>query len=179
MRVASRCLLSLCVALFFAGGCMKNDKDLVGRDAPAEEALVQEAAASSEAVDIPLAATWPGEFPIAQLALLPEGQRDSPVGYFGDEASFAAAWSAFKPGEELPVVNFDESLVVFLRNTQFFNRLLLGKATLKGGVLEMLAAETMSARPIEDKAAMSMAVVPRAGVRTIRNGPAEIAVTPR
>jgi hypothetical protein len=157
---------------------MKNGKDAVAAEAMKEDTAMA-STAPSEAIDIPLPDTWPGDFPMAQLALLPEGQRDSSVGYFGDEASFAAAWSAFRPGEDMPSVNFDDSIVVFLRNTQFYNRIMLGKATLKDGVLEMIAAETMSARPIEEKAAMSMAVVPRAGVRSIQNGPKSVAVTPR
>jgi hypothetical protein len=43
--------------------------------------------------------------------------------------------------------------------------------------LEILAMETMSAMPIEDKAAMAMAVIPRAGVRFIRAGEEQIPVT--
>jgi hypothetical protein len=171
-------MIPLCVILVLVGGCMKNGKDVVTTDALKEDAGMASTAPTG-AIDIPLLTTWPGDFPMARLALLPEGQRDSSVGYFGDEASFASAWSAFKPDEALPSVDFEESIVVFLRNTQFYNRIMMGKGILKDGVLEMIAAETMSARPIEDKAAMSMAVVPRAGVKSIQNGPQSIAVAPR
>jgi hypothetical protein len=42
------------------------------------------------------------------------------------------------------------------------------KVVLKDGGAEILARETMSSLPIEDKAAMSLAVVPREGIRFIR-----------
>ncbi len=40
----------------------------------------------------------------------------------------------------------------------------------------MLAMETMSAMPIEDKVAMALAVIPRAGVRFIASGNERIGV---
>ena len=38
----------------------------------------------------------------------------------------------------------------------------------KNGVAELLAMETMSAMPIEDKVAMSLVVVPRKGIKAIQ-----------
>ena len=37
------------------------------------------------------------------------------------------------------------------------------------GVAEVLAMETLSAMPIEDKVAMSLAVVPRKGIESIQS----------
>ena len=60
--------------------------------------------------------------------------------------------------------------MVFARNTQFFNHISIGKVNVKNGVAEVLAMETMSAMPIEDKVAMSLAAVPRSGITAIQNG---------
>ncbi len=122
---------------------------------------------------------WTGDYPVSQLQLLPEGQRESPVGYIGDAETFAAVWQAWKPGEKTPEVDFGTNLVVFSRNVVFYNRTSIAKATLRDGVLEILAAETMSSRPVEDKVAMALAVIPRKGVQSIQSGETKIPVVPR
>ena len=59
-------------------------------------------------------------------------------------------------------------MVVFGKNTQYFNRTTIFKVTLSNeGVAEILAMATMSAIPIEDKVAMSMAIISREGIKTI------------
>jgi len=113
--------------------------------------------------DLPILQKWSGNYPVAELKRLPEGQRKTRVGFFGDGASFADAWPAFKPGEKVPEVNFTESLVVFSRNMVFYNRTSIAKVTIQDGVAEVMAFETMSSAPVEDKAAMAMAVIPREG----------------
>jgi len=50
------------------------------------------------------------------------------------------------------------------------------KITLKGGNVEILTMETMSALPIEDKVAMAMVVIPRTGVKFIQTGNEKIPV---
>jgi hypothetical protein len=126
--------------------------------------------------EVPLLESWRGNFPVAQLERLPEGQRQSGVGFLADAAQFASVWSAFKPGEPPPPVDFEKNLVVFMRNTEFHNAITLGKATLKDGVLDLLAMETMSANPIGETLALALAVVPRAGVRAIQRGPTRVSV---
>ena len=81
---------------------------------------------------------------------------------------FEAVWKAFKAGEAVPEIDFKANLVLFARNTQFFNRIRIGKVNVTNGVVELLAAETMSAIPIQNKVAMSMVVVPRKGIKSIR-----------
>jgi hypothetical protein len=68
-------------------------------------------------------------------------------------------------------------MVVFYRNVAFYNRTNIFKANLEDGVLDVLAMETMSALPIEDKVAMALVVVPRAGVKFIQAGTTRIPVT--
>ncbi|HYR03352.1 MAG TPA: hypothetical protein VES58_08415, partial [Syntrophobacteria bacterium] len=113
---------------------------------------------------------------MSQLDRLPEGQRRSRVGYLGDAARLADVWQAFKPGEKTPEVDFGKYLVLFSRNVDFYNRTSIFKVTLKDGVLEVMAMETLSAQPIEDKAAMALAVVPRVGARFIQTGTKRIPV---
>jgi len=125
-------------------------------------------AAGDPPIDLPVSRTWSGDYPVAQLDRLPEGQRRSRVGYLGDEKAFAAVWEALKPGEDVPDVDFGGNLVVFSRNVVFYNRTNILKVTLKEGVAEILAMETMSALPIDEKVAMALAEIPRAGVRFLK-----------
>ncbi len=134
-------------------------------------------AAEDPPVDLPVSRTWSGDYPVAKLDRLPEGQRRSRVGYLVDETAFAAVWKALKPGEEVPRVDFGRNLVVFSRNVDFYNRTNILKVTLKEGVAEILAMETMSALPIEEKVAMALAEIPRAGVRFLKAGDERIPVS--
>jgi len=127
-------------------------------------------AAEDPRVDLPVSRTWSGDYPVAQLDRLPEGQRRSRVGYLGDEKAFFAVWKALKPDEDVPAVDFGGNLVVFSRNVVFYNRTNILKVTLKEGVAEILAMETMSALPIEDKVGMALAEIPRAGVVFLKAG---------
>ena len=127
--------------------------------------------------DIPILQNWSGDYPIVYLNRLPEGQQKSRIGHIGDAGIFATVWQAFKPGEKTPDVDFSRNFIVFSRNVDFYNRLSMFKITLKGGVIEIFAMETRSALPIEDKVAMAMAVIPRAGVEYIRAGNQRIPVS--
>ena len=74
------------------------------------------------------------------------------------------------PDQAVPEVDFTVNIVLFARNTQFYNRLSIGKVEVSGGVAELLAMETMSALPIEEKAAISLVVVPRQGIEGLKAG---------
>ena len=105
-----------------------------------------------------------------ELQLLPDKQRQQAVGFIDNAETFAGVWKAFKLGEAAPKIDFTANLVLFARNTQFFNRISIGKVNVKSGVAEVLAMETMSAMPIEDKVAMSLVVVARKGITAIQSG---------
>jgi len=113
--------------------------------------------------------SWQGDYPVAQLNELPEGQRERRFGYIVDTQTFENVWKVFKPDEAVPEIDFKSNVVLFARNTQFFNRIKIGKVKVTNGEAEVLAMETMSAMPIEDKVAMSLAVVPRKGILSIRS----------
>ena len=114
--------------------------------------------------------SWQGDYPVAKLKLLPEKQREKGVGFINNAKTFAAVWKAFKPSEDVPEIVFKANLVLFVRNTQFYNRISIGKVNVKNGVAEVLAMETMSAMPIEDKVAISLVVVAREGITAIQAG---------
>jgi len=120
--------------------------------------------------------SWQGDYPVDQLQLLPEKQREQAVGFIDDAETFEAVWKAFKPNEDVPEIDFKANLVLFARNTQFYNRISIGKVNVKNGVAEVLAMETMSAMPIEDKVAMSLVVVPRQGIAAIQTGDKNILI---
>jgi len=120
--------------------------------------------------------SWQGDYPVAQLNMLPDKQRENSVGYIDDARIFEGVWKAFKPDEEVPEIDFTANMVIFARNTQFFNRIRIGKVNVTNGVVEVLAMETMSAMPIEDKVAMSMVVVPRQGITAIKTGDKNIPI---
>jgi len=128
---------------------------------------------------VSMKASWQGDYPVDALDRLPAGQRDGATGYIGDARTFASVWRVFKPDETVPQVDFKRDLVLFARNVRFYNRTRIGQVQVKNGVLEVLALETMSAHPIEDKVAMSLAVVPRKGVKAIQVGERQLSlVTP-
>ena len=130
-----------------------------------------------EPKDLPILQAWSGQYPVARLDRLPAGQRTSRVGYIGDAATFVSVWQAFEPDAEPPFVDFSTHLVVFFRNVDFYNRTAIAKVTLEDGVAEVIAMETMSAMPIEDKVAMVLAVIPCEGVEFIQAGSERIPVT--
>ena len=61
-------------------------------------------------------------------------------------------------------------VVVFSRNVQYLNKLDILAVTIKDGTLDILAKQTQTAAPIEDKLYISFAVISRAGVKAIQNG---------
>jgi len=120
--------------------------------------------------------SWQGDYPVARLDLLPEKQREQAVGFISDGKTFEDVWKAFKSGENVPEIDFKTNLILFTRNTQFYNRISIGKVNVTNGVAEVLAMETMSAMPIEDKVAISLVVVPQKGIQAIQAGDKNIQI---
>jgi hypothetical protein len=119
--------------------------------------------------DAKISQSWQGDYPTAQLNLLPENQREHAVGFIGSTETFKAVWNAFKPEEAVPSIDFNNNFVIFAKNTQFYNRIRIGKVNVTNGVAEVLAMETMSATPIENKVAMSLVVLNRQGITGIQS----------
>ena len=137
----------------------------------------QPLAADHEPLDLPILHKWSGDFPIAHLDRLPEGQTDTNIGYIGSRLVFVNVWKVFKPEEPVPEMDFSKNLVVYTRNVTFYNRLSIFKITLTGDTVEVMAMETRSALPLEDHAAMAMAAIPRDGIKYIQAGNESIPVS--
>jgi hypothetical protein len=133
--------------------------------------------ADAPPAELVISQSWSGDYPVAELKRLPEGQQKSRVGYLGNAVAFKAVWAGFKPEESVPEVDFSKNLVVFSRNVDFYNRTRILKVMLKDGTAEVIAMETMSAIPIGDKVAMAMAVIPRGALKTIQAGPERLPVS--
>jgi inhibitor of cysteine peptidase len=142
---------------------------LVRATEPAPDAKPKEAAILQQ---------WQGLYPANQVNLFPEGQRAAGTGFIADAKTFGAVWKAWKGNEKLPEVDFQKNLVVFARNVQYLNIIRIGGVMLKDGVADVVAMETMTANPIEDKLQMSAAVIAREGVKAVRAGEATVAVPP-
>ena len=156
-------LLLLFVVTFLLGGCATTTTaDTTNMDS----------------LEIPLLEKWSGDYPVTELGRLPEGQQELAAGYIGNAETFIPVWRAFMPKEILPAFDFSKNIVVFTRNVQFYNRTSILKVTLQDGTAEIIAMETMSAMPIEEKVAMAMAVIPRDGVMVIRAGTETIQIMP-
>jgi hypothetical protein len=126
--------------------------------------------------DLPILQRWSGDYPVAQIDRLPEGQRQSRLGYLGDAATFGRVWQGLKPGTAVPAVDFSTHIVVFARNLDFYNQTLISKVVLWHGAAEIVAAETLSARPVADTVAMALALIPRAGIEFIQTGKERVPV---
>jgi hypothetical protein len=127
--------------------------------------------------DLIILQAFSGDYPVARLHRLPSGQEKQQVGYIGSAAEFAHVWQAMSPSQTMPGIDFTKYIVVFSRNMHFYNHTSIGRVVLKDGVVQVLAMETMSSLPIEDKVAMALAVIPREGVKFIHTGTALIPVT--
>ena len=132
---------------------------------------------STDETEAPIKQSWNGDYPVASLASLPEKADHHGTGYIADPLTFSSIWSAFKPNEQTPEIDFKNNLVIFVRNIQYYNHIMIGKVVLKNGVAEVIAMETLSARPIEDVVAISMAVISRDGVEGIQTRGGVIQVT--
>ena len=149
----------LCAVPLFTGGCAATNSTATAPE------------------NIPLLEKWSGDYPVSELDRLPGEHHDAGVGYIGDSATFIPVWRAFMPDQILPAVDFTRNIVVFTRNTQYYNRTSILKVTLQDKAAEVIAMETMSAMPLEDNVAMAMAVIPREGIVAIQAGTEKIKIT--
>ena len=157
-RVALGCVAGAIVGILALAGCGAADLE--------EQVTV-----------LPIVEQWQRDYPVSELGRFPESQRRFQVGYFGDAATFASVWQAFQPGTPHPKVDFRRYIVLFSRNVDFYNRTSIAKVSLeRDGGVELLAMETLSSLPIEDKVAMALAVIPRAGVKYLQAGTERIPV---
>ena len=158
MKPLLSALIILATCTFLVGGCAPS---------PVPEA---------HPTAFPIIGQWTGHYPVAELDRLPPGQRTTPVGYIDHRKTFSRVWNAFSHKEQLPEIDFQENMVIFTRNVDFFNRISIANIDLNEGVANVDTIETRSALPVKDKVAMAIAVVPRTGVRYIQKGDVRITI---
>ncbi len=163
--------LVLCIVISMIG-CSKSGNDEAAVEKSEKAPQVQTATNDQQPVEDELAIIqrWQIDFPVDKLDLLPEGQRESRVGYIDNANTFDAVWKVFNPFEPAPNIDFASQIALFVRNTQFYNRINVVKVGLKDGMAEIIAAETQSARPIEERVAMVLLTVPRKDIKGVISG---------
>jgi hypothetical protein len=160
------------VSLYVYAGSPSNISKIRKVEAAAEKTPTGTAKPEPDAKpkEVAIIQQWQGLYPVALLNQLPDGQREAGTGYVVDAKTFATLWKAWKGEEKAPAVDFQKNFVVFTRNVQYLNMIRIGGVMLKDGVADVVAMETMSANPIEDKLHMSAAVIAREGVKSVRAG---------
>jgi putative lipoprotein len=131
-------------------------------------------AAEDKPQDIKIFQQWQGLYPVKELSRLPEGQRDTSAGFIANPQDFARIWTSFKANEKAPEVDFQQHIILFVRNTQFLNSTRVFKVTLTAGLLEPLAIETRSAKPIGTEVYMALVEIPREGAKAVKCGDKQV-----
>jgi len=111
---------------------------------------------------------WQGDLPVSKLILIPAESHEAGIGYINDVSVLNTVWPYFQPNTKVPNIDFKQHIIVYHYNTQFYNRNRIFKVEVSSGVAEVLAMETMSALPIEDKVAFSMVVITRKGINSLK-----------
>jgi hypothetical protein len=129
---------------------------------------------------VPAFSSFHADLAMANQARLPQAYRETKLGFVMNEAEFESFWSALTLPPETPAarpaVDFSRQFVLFIRNTEYYNRIRIGTVRVIDREAEPLAMETLSARPVTDKAAIAFVVLERESVTAIRFGKERIAV---
>lgn len=158
-KTGSLIFLLLSLLLLFA--CTTSfDEKSVGLDGP-----------------VPILGLLSGDLALSALKLLPLEQQEMPVGYFSSQKQFDAVVQAIKVDDKtLPVVDFSHQIVLFVRNTTFYNRISIAQVKLEQDTLTVISMETRSAKPIVDKVAISLAVIDRGAASFIAAGDKKVVI---
>lgn len=111
---------------------------------------------------------WQGDLPVSSLVLLPSESHQAGVGYINNTTWLKTIWPHLQLEIDTPNIDFKQNIIVYHYNTQFYNRNRIFKVEVHSGIAEVLAMETLSATPIEDKVAFSMAVISREGINSLK-----------
>ena len=166
--------LALCVSVLGflqLGGCALTTP---ASDSSGPSAHTNSLAPDSAPRRTPAFTTFHGDFLLLQLVRLPERFRETPYGIIDRDSELEAIWPGFHSYDggsvSMPSVDFADQLIVFVRNTQFYNRIHLGTVNIIEGKGEIVTMETRSALPLIDKASFAMMVLNRKDVSQLRFG---------
>ncbi len=118
------------------------------------------------AVKLPILYALAGDLSVSGLISLPKQQRTKPIGYLASQQQLDEVMRYFQTDATLlPAVDFTTQLVLFARNTVYYNRLSIVAVDLVGETLKVVSVSTLSAMPIQQQVAMSLVVIPRQGAK--------------
>ncbi|MBE0502237.1 MAG: hypothetical protein IBX47_12440 [Desulfuromonadales bacterium] len=118
------------------------------------------------AIKVPILHALAGDLPVSGLISLPKQQRSKPIGYLASQQQLDEVMRYFQADAALlPAVDFTTQLVLFTRNTVYYNRLSIVSVDLVGETLKVVSVSTLSAMPIQKRIAMSLVVIPRQGAK--------------
>lgn len=121
--------------------------------------------------------TLNGDLPVSSLRMFPTELQEQPVGYLSNQKQLDAVLQSIQAGgKSLPVVDFSSQIILFTKNTVYYNRLSIGQIVRKGETLTILAMETRSAMPITDKVAISLVIIERDGAEFIDAGKTKVTI---
>lgn len=107
---------------------------------------------------------WQGQYPVDELHRFLADDEIGGVGYIASQETWEAVWQGFS-SDAVPPVQFPNEIVVYARNVNFVNIISPLAVSLDDqGTAEVLAASTLTARPIEDFVYWSAATIPSEGV---------------
>ena len=121
--------------------------------------------------------TLNGDLPVSSLKMLPVELQEQPVGYLSSQKQLDVFLQSIQAdGTLLPVVDFSSQIILFAKNTVYYNRLSIGQVFREGETLTILAMETRSAMPVTDKVAISLVIIERNGAMFIDAGNTKVTI---
>ena len=117
---------------------------------------------------LPVIERWSGQYPVNELYRMPEEQMINGTGFVNNAATWNKIWHGANQSDA-PAVDFHSEIVCFAHNVVFLNILHVTAGTVDDdGVVDVLAIQTKTARPIDDFVYWSAGTIPIAGLTHLR-----------
>jgi len=117
---------------------------------------------------LPVIERWSGQYPVSELHRMPEEQMINGTGFVNNTAAWNEIWHGANQSDA-PAVDFHVEIVCFAHNVEFLNIVHVTAGTVDDeGVVDVLAMQTKTARPIDDFVYWSAGTIPIAGLTHLR-----------
>lgn len=113
--------------------------------------------------------SWTGLVNVACLQLFPEEQKSQRLALIKTRKSWLALWKYYKPDTSAPEIDFDQQLVVVVKNVRYLNRISLESSIRSQGTLTVQTKVTRSARPVRDAIHLLMMTADRDGLLRVQH----------
>ena len=117
---------------------------------------------------------WTGTFPCNKIYLLKPVSADNRLSILRSDKDWNNVWTVFRPGNPVPVINFEQNVVIAVRNVRYFNQVSWKSASRQNHVLSLQTLQTRTARPIGHEASCLFVVVPSDRITAVRCGHDEV-----